>query len=324
MEYRLAKRKTRCSGVVEHTEKWMAMNIGRCDRFVEALRGRTALPCTALIVAVASLGLAGIEARAAPFETYGVSGSGGVFAVSCSGPGDGGLPNGNIVDNRVFFKPGSDCTNNPLTLSANSSFSMGSVTASGSTTSTLGSISGVATMNTGTQNSILFPAGFTDAGWIDTLLLEDAATTGQLATVSVILHVSGVLSATGPNVVSRLQLAVSSEAAGNPALHQPSYQIQAPSADLVINETLILDLPFIVGTPSQLLVRAMARAMTSSSTSFGDNTSTVNFLSTLVPSVMTMCLPCRAIRNPAFSSASGAGLEQRRRGAESPLASLTP
>jgi hypothetical protein len=78
-----------------------------------------------------------------------------------------------------------------------------------------------------------------------------------------------------------LQLAVSSEVAGNPALHQPAYQIQAPAPTRVVNDTLVLDLPFIIGTPSQFQVRAMARAMTSSSTSFGNNTSDVSFMSTV-------------------------------------------
>ena len=225
--------------------------------------------------------LASSEAQSAPFTTYGFVGTSGVFAASCSGPGDGGLPNPNIVDNRVFFKAGSDCTVDPLTPTANSSFSSGSVTASGTTTTALGSISGSAAMSTGAQSAVQFPAGFSDSGWIDTLLVSSPGNEGLLAQVSVVLNVNATLSVSGPNVISRLWLAVSSETSGNPALHQPFYQIQAPAAPLVVNDTLTLELPFIIGTPSQFLVRVMAQAMTSSSTSFGNNTSDVAFLNTI-------------------------------------------
>ncbi len=236
-------------------------------------------------IVIGALALSGMEAQAAPFTTYGFGGASGVFAASCSGPANGGLPNGNIVDNRIFFpNAATDCTANPLTPSANSNFASGNVTASGTTTtstSPLGSISGAATMSTAAQNSVLFPAGFTDAGWIDTMLVSNGPNNGLVAQASVMLNVTGTLSVSGPNVVALLQLAVSSEVAGNPALHQPSYQIQAPAPMLVVNDMLTLDIPFIIGTPSQFLVRAMARAMTSSQTSFGNNTSDVNFLTTV-------------------------------------------
>ena len=230
--------------------------------------------------ALGILALTGIEAQAVPFATYGFSGSSGVFSASCSGPADGGLPNGNIPDNRVFFKAGSDCTVDPLTSSANSSFASGSVSASGTTTSALGSISGAATMSTGVQSSVLFPAGFTDSGWIDTMLIQSQGNEGMVAQASILLNVGATLNVSGPNVFARLQFAVSSEL-GGVALHQPSFFIQAPASPLVVNQTLVLDLPFIIGTESQFLVRAMAQAMTSSATSFGNNTSNVGFLNTI-------------------------------------------
>ena len=236
---------------------------------------------SSLYLATSLLLLVGTEARAGVFTTYGFGGSAGVFAASCSGPGDGGLPNGNIDDNRPFFKAGSDCTVDPLTSAASSSFASGNVSASGTTTASLGVIQAKATMGTDAQSSVFFPAGFTDAGWIDTILLENAANNGQVATVSIILNVTGTLSVSGPNVTSLLQLAVSSETANNPALHEPFYQIQAPAPTLLVSDTLVLDLPFIIGTPSQILVRAMARAMTSSQTSLGNNDADVDFLTTL-------------------------------------------
>ncbi len=161
----------------------------------------------------------------AGFVTYGFGGGTGVFSVACAGPADGGLPNGNIPDNRVFFQAGSNCTSNPLTGSASEIFASGNVSASGTVTASLGSLQGFATMSTDVQSSVLFPAGFGDTGWIDTMLLEEdpqnAQFNGQVGIASIMLNVSGTLAASGPNVFARLQLAVSSELVG-PAFHQPS------------------------------------------------------------------------------------------------------
>ena len=224
---------------------------------------------------------AGAAAHAVPYTHYGLSGTNGLFSVSCSGSGDGGLPSNGLADNRDFFKPGSDCTANPLTASSASNFASGNVTASSSAAASLGMLQGQATMSTDAQSAVLFPAGFSDLGWIDTLTIVDPSNSGQLATVTVVLDTSGALVADGPNVVALLQLIVSSEVAGL-NLHQPFYQIQStgPSPQPIL-DTLVLDLPFIVGTPGQMLVRAQARAMTSSQTSFGNNVSEVEFLNTI-------------------------------------------
>jgi hypothetical protein len=224
---------------------------------------------------------ASATAHAVPYTHYGFSGTHGLFSVSCSGPGDGGLPHNGLADNRGFFKSGSDCTADPLTSSSSSNFASGNVTASSSAAAGFGMLQGQATMSTDAQNAVLFPAGFSDLGWIDTLTIVDPSNNGQLATVSVILDASGALLADGPNVVALLQLIVSSEVAGL-NLHQPFYQIQStgPSPQPIF-DTLVLDLPFIVGAPSQMLVRAQARAMTSSQTSFGNNVSDVEFLNTI-------------------------------------------
>ena len=225
--------------------------------------------------------LVSTEVRAG-FTTYGFGGGTGVFSVACAGPADGGLPNGNIPDNRVFFKAGSNCTAAPLTGSASESFTSGNVSASGTVAASVGSLQGFATMSTDTQNSVFFPAGFGDTGWIDTMLLGgNPQLNGQVAIASIMLNVSGTLAASGPNVFARLQLAVSSELANSPALHQPFYFIQSPQPGLTISDTLVLDLPFIIGTPSEFLIRAMPQAMTSSATSFGNNTSTADFFTTI-------------------------------------------
>ncbi len=223
----------------------------------------------------------GAAAQAVPYTHYGFGGTHGLFSVSCSGPGDGGLPHNGLVDNRGFFKSGSDCTANALTSSSASNFASGNVTASSSATAGFGILQGQATMGTDAQSTVFFPAGFSDLGWIDTWTIVDPSNIGQVAMVSVVLNASGALLADGPNVVALLQLIVSSELAGL-NLHQPFYQIQSagPSPQPIL-DTLALDLPFIVGTPSQMLVRAQARAMTSSQTSFGNNISDVEFLNTI-------------------------------------------
>lgn len=225
--------------------------------------------------------LAGAPAHAVPFTHYGFSGTHGLFSVSCSGPANGGLPHNGLADNRGFFQAGSDCTADPLTSSSASNFASGNVTASSSAAAGFGVLQGQAEMSSDQQNTVFFPAGFSDLGWIDTLTILDPLNTGQLAMVSILLHVSGALLADGPNVAALLQLLVSSEVAGL-NLHQPFYQIQStgPSPQ-PIADTLVLDLPFIVGTPGQMLVRAQARAMTSSATSFGNNVSDVEFLNTI-------------------------------------------
>ena len=224
---------------------------------------------------------AGAAAHAVPYTHYGFSGTHGLFSVSCSGPGNGGLPNSGLADNRGFFTAGSDCTADPLTSSSSSNFASGNVMASSSATAGFGTLQGQATMSTDLQNAVLFPAGFSDLGWIDTLTIVDPSNNGQVAMVSVVLGASGALLADGPNVTALLQLIISSELAGL-SLHQPFYQIQStgPTPQPIL-DTLVLDLPFIVGTPGQMLVRAQARAMTSSQTSFGNNVSDVEFLNTI-------------------------------------------
>jgi hypothetical protein len=225
--------------------------------------------------------LTAAAAHAVPFTHYGFSGTHGLFSVSCSGPGNGGLPHNGLVDNRGFFQAGSDCTADPLTPSSASNFTSGNVAASSSATAGFGTLQGQATMSTGAQNVVFFPAGFSDLGWIDTLTIVDPSNHGQVAMVSVILNASGALLADGPNVAALLQLIVSSEVAGL-NLHQTFYQIQSTGpTPQPIADTLVLDLPFIVGTPGQMLVRAQARAMTSSQTSFGNNVSGVEFLNTI-------------------------------------------
>jgi hypothetical protein len=255
------------------------MRPGAAGSFKAATVGRAGkLWSVALVLSC----LTGAGAQAVPFTHYGFSGTHGVFSVSCSGPGDGGLPNSGNVDNRGFFKPGSDCSADPLTSAASSTFNLGSVTASGSASAGLGALQGAATMATGAQSAVFFPAGFFDMGWIDTLTIVDPANDGNLAMVSIVLNVSGALLADGPNVFSRLQLVVSSEAAGGPNLHNPFYQIQSGGpVPQPISDTLVLDLPFVVGVPSQFLVRGMGVAMTSSQTSFGDNVADLDFLSTV-------------------------------------------
>lgn len=258
--------------------------------------------------AIAIVVLVSTEVRAG-FTTYGFGGGTGVFSVACAGPGDGGLPNGNLADNRVFFKPGSNCTVDPLTGAASESFASGNTSASGTVSSVLGQLQGSATMSTDQQSSVRFPAGFGDTGWIDTMDLGgNPQFNGQVGMAEVEVIVSGTLAVSGPNVTALLQLVVSSEL-GGPALHQPFYQIQSPHPGLTISDSLILDLPFIIGTPSEFLVRAMPRAMTSSQTSFGNNTSTVNFLANSVTWGGIRSVTVGGTTLPNFTAIGGTGID---------------
>lgn len=214
------------------------------------------------------------EGRAAPIPIYGVSGGSGSFAVACSGGGNSGLPNPGIPDDRVFFQPSADCTTDPLTPAASSSFASGSVIASSMTTSSLGSTAGSATMSSGQQNSTPYPTGFADSGWLDTIVIENPSYDGQLATVSMILHVTADLSALGPNPSTLLQLFLRSELT---LFNQAPFYSVGAGPPLVVDDTLILDLPFTVGTATEFLVRAMAEASTTSDISLGNNTSNVQY-----------------------------------------------
>ena len=70
-------------------------------------------------------------------------------------------------------------------------------------------------MSTDQQASVLFPAGFGDTGWIDTMLLGgNPQLNGQVGMASVVVNVSGTLAVSGPNVTALLQLVVSSELSG--------------------------------------------------------------------------------------------------------------
>ena len=222
----------------------------------------------------AFLGLPECEVQAAPIPIYGVGGGSGSFTVACSGGGNSGLPNPGIPDDRIFFQPSADCTTDPLTPSASASFASGNVSAWSMATSSLGSTAGTATMSSGPQNSTPYATGFADSGWLDTIVIDNPTYDGQLATVSMILIVTAELSASGPNPSSLLQLFLRSELT---LYNQSPFYYVGGGSPLVVDDTLILDLPFIVGTPTEFLVRAMAEASTTSDISLGDNMSSVDY-----------------------------------------------
>jgi hypothetical protein len=146
----------------------------------------------------------------------------------------------------------------------------------------MGVLKASAKLNTGSVTSVLFPAGFAETGFADLITLNVPGQTGQIAVVDVVLNLTGVLTATGPNSFSRLQVYADSDN-NITAPHQSGYQVQAgvnPSPT-VINEVLTLSLGFIVGDPDEFVVKMMAQAMTSSQTSFGENAAEADFFNTL-------------------------------------------
>jgi hypothetical protein len=241
----------------------------------------------AAMLACGAFGLGALDPNGAQaaFYSYG-TGTSGVFAVSCSGPGDGGLANPNF-DNRLFFKPGAQCqtstdsTGPGYYANANSSFSQGNIVTSGKAqSSSMGVLRASGKMSTDQQNSVLFPAGFGEAGWIDTITIENPSMNGQIATINALLHIDGTLDASGPNSFGRLQLyAASSLGVAN----QSSYQVQAGTAveSLTVNDTVMVSFDFVIGTASEFGVKMSALAMTSSATSFGQNFSDTDFFNTL-------------------------------------------
>ena len=240
----------------------------------------------ARVCIVSVLGLAGAFAMSqsakAAYSLYGFGGPSGVFSVACAGPGDQSLASTNGFDNRTFFKTGSSCTSNAVTGAANESFTSGNVSAAASGTSALGLLNGQVSMSTDAQNAVIFPAGFVDLGFIDTLAINSAPHNGQVATVTAQVNLSGTLTAAGPNVFSRLELIVGTNnfSAFN-LVSTKQTQAGVNPSPLVVNETVTFDLNFIVGTPDQFLVRAQAQSMTSSATSLGNNQADVNFVGTV-------------------------------------------
>jgi len=146
----------------------------------------------------------------------------------------------------------------------------------------MGVLKASANMNTGASTSVLFPAGFAETGFADLITVNVPGQTGQVAIVDIVLNLTGVLTATGPNSFSRLQLYVDADN-GVTAPHQPGYQVQAginPSP-MVIDEVVMLSVGFIVGDPEEFVVKMIAQAMTSSQTSFGENAAEADFFNTL-------------------------------------------
>ncbi len=221
-------------------------------------------------------------ASAAPFQPYGQAGPSGTFAASCSGPADGGLANPNVNDNQLFFKTGSDCQAGPGA-AASSVFGQGNVAAAGQGGAALGVIQGQTSMSTDAQNTVLFPAGFVDLGWIDTLTIVSPGNQGELALVTVALNVTGLITADGPNVFGRTSVVANAERTGGAFDFIKTYQLQAGSGttQLPVGEVLTFDLPFTVGVAQQFMIRMLSQSMTSSQTSFGNNTATTQFQNTL-------------------------------------------
>jgi hypothetical protein len=264
---------------------------------------------TALLVGTFT-GAATNTAYAAAF-TYG-AGPTGVYSVSCSGPGDGGLANLNF-DNQLFFKAGAQCQANVDTAgpsyaaSAASAFTASGVTSSAMGQSTMGVLKASAKLNTGPSTSVPFPAGFAETGFADVITVNAPGQTGQIAVVDIVLNLTGVLTATGPNSFSRVQLYVDADN-GVTAPHVPGYQVQAgvnPSPT-VINEVVMLSVGFIVGDPDEFVVKLMAQAMTSSQTSFGENAAEADFFNTLTwGGIAGVTIGGNAIDDFTIDSASG-------------------
>ncbi|MGB5395911.1 MAG: hypothetical protein WBN96_02075 [Gammaproteobacteria bacterium] len=271
--------KPRNHGAIKHIAgRYFAMGL------FNTLSGSVVRATAMLACGVFGLGVVGPDGAHAAFYNY-ETGTSGAFAVSCSGPGDGGLANPNF-DNRLFFKVGAQCqtmtdpTGPAYQANASSAFTQGSVVTSGQAQSSLGILRASGIMSTDQQNSVLFPAGFGEAGWVDTIIIENPLMTGQVATVNANIHIEGTLDASGPNSFGRLQLFGSTDL--GTAL-QSSYQVQAGSAveSLSVNETLLVSFNFVIGTASEFGIKMSALAMTSSATSFGLNSSDTDFYNTL-------------------------------------------
>ena len=171
----------------------------------------------------------------------------------------------------------------------------------------MGVLKASAKVNTGSVTSVQFPAGFAETGFADLITLNVLGQTGQIAVVDVVLNLTGVLTATGPNSFLRLQLYVDSDN-GVTAPQQLVYQVQAgfnPSPT-VINEVVILSLGFIVGDPDEFIGKMMVQAMTSSQTSFGMNASWADFSNTLTwGGIAEVTIGGNAVSDFTIDSASG-------------------
>ena len=125
--------------------------------------------------------------------------------------------------------------------SAAAAFTSGGLSASGTGQSIMGLLKASAKLNTGSVTSVLFPAGVAETGSADLITLNVPGQTGQIAIVDVVFNLTGVLTATGANSFSLLQLYVDSYN-NLTAPHQPGYEVQAgvnPSPT-VVNDMVTL------------------------------------------------------------------------------------
>ena len=105
----------------------------------------------------------------------------------------------------------------------------------------MGVLKASAKLNTGSVTSVLCPAGVAETGSADLITLNVPGQTGQIAVVDIVFNLTGVLTATGANSFSLLQLYVDSYN-NLTAPHPPGYEVQAgvnPSPT-VVNDMVTL------------------------------------------------------------------------------------
>jgi hypothetical protein len=171
----------------------------------------------------------------------------------------------------------------------------------------MGVLKASAKLNTGPVTVVPFPAGFAETGFADLITVNVPGQTGQIAVVDIVLNLTGVLTATGPNSFSRVQLYVDADN-GATTPHVPGFQVQAgiQPSPTVIDEVVTLSVGFIVGDPDEFVVKLMAQAMTTSQTSCGENASEADFFNTLTwGGIAGVTIGGNAVDDFTIDSASG-------------------
>lgn len=217
----------------------------------------------AKLAAVAVSGLFTLPAWAIPVHPYGADGAD-VFSMSTAGgfTGNGiGVFSG---DNRSLATPKEEPVsvgNGPQTTSASQTLGLPGTSGNAHATASFGLIRHYAAAYnaTASANSPPYAAAISDAGWIDTLTISNAALTGQAGVMTFGVSVDGSVLAGGLHGRTTWALSMQADnttSQGDTA--EANVPLFVPGDILVtVNEIELFSLNFTFGTPFEMMLRSL-------------------------------------------------------------------
>jgi hypothetical protein len=230
-------------------------------------------------VAAVAFGLFSHPASAVVLHPYLTDGSD-VFSMSAAGrhTGNGiGLGTG---DNRSLGVPGQaqvNIGNGPQSTSASQAQTEPGYISAAHATASFGLIRHAASASNATTDHGNRAGAISDAGWIDTLTISNAALTGLAGVMSFGVHVDGTLFAGGHNGTAGWRFGIQASdplAAGFMEQSRTEgaskfLNIASPDVLITIDELQIFNVGFTFGTPFELVVRSLINVGLRSTTGGG-------------------------------------------------------